>query len=184
MHLLTATPFTLAAIMRILTAIAIIVIAKSSFGQDLAKQKNAIDVEVDRISKQANLKTVSFSIQALKKVLHHINYQFIESKKKYIKIHRQFSHKNDTIQQMFYLKNGGLIYASEEITSYFTENGKTDSIIWKGDFYFANGKLIDHITLGHGKSEIDNWNPEHDILTAFSESKRDIARYKKKKAGG
>ncbi len=167
--------------MRILTAIAIISIAKSSFGQDLERQKNAIDLEVDRISKQANLKTVSFSIQALKKVLHQINYQYIESKKGYIKIRRQFSHKSDTIQQMFYLKNGGLIYANETITSYFTENGKTDSIIWKGDFYFENAKLIDHVTLGHGKSEIETWNPEQDMLTAFSESKRDIARYKKKK---
>jgi hypothetical protein len=170
--------------MKLILAIAIIILSKVSLGQDLIKQKAAIDAEVERISKQGKLKTGRFSIQALKKVLHYIKYQYIENSSGYIKISRQFSHKNDTIQQTFYVKNGGLIYATEKITSYFTDNGKTDSIVWSGDFYFANSKLIDHITLGHGKSEFDNWNPQQDMLTAFRESKRDIARYKKKNNGG
>ena len=170
--------------MKLLFAIVIIITAKASFGQDLEKEKSAIDLEVDRISRQFNSKTVSFSIQALKGVLHYINYQYIESTKGYDKIRRQFSHKSDTIQQTFYLKNGVLIYATETIATYFTENGNTDSIVWKGDFYFANGKLIDYVTLGHGKSELDTWNPEKDMLTALSDSKRDIKRFKIKKNGG
>ena len=170
--------------MRHLFTIAIILITIASSGQDLKKQKTAIDAHVEYISKQANLKTASFSIQALKKVLHHIHYQYIENTKVYVYIRREFSDKSDTIQQTFYLNNGELIYATEIITSYFTENGKTDSIVWKGDFYFENCKLIAHVTLGHGKSEMDTWNPEQDILTAFSESKRDIARYKLEKDGG
>lgn len=165
--------------MRLLFAIAFVIIVKASFGQDLEKQKTAIDADVESISKQTNLKTESFSIQALKKALHYINYQFIENTDGYVKIHRQFSHKNDTIKQTFYFKNNGLIYATEKITSYFTENGKTDSIVWKGDFYFANGRVIDYVTLGHGKSEIDTWDPEQDMLTALRESKQDIERHKK-----
>jgi len=167
--------------MRTLLAITFTFILNISFGQDLDKRKIAIDAEVERISEQSTVGTVNFSIQTLKKVLNYISYQYRESSKGYVKISRQFSHKNDTIHQDFYLKDGSLIYAHEIITSYFTNNGKTDSIGWSGGFYFAKGKLIDCITHGHGKSEMDSWNPEKDMLTAFEESKKDITRYKKKK---
>jgi hypothetical protein len=169
--------------MRSLLTIILILSSGLLFGQDLEKQKAVIDAEVERISHRSKLTTVSFSIQALKKVLHYISYRYVESPGGYVKIERQFSQKNDTIRQAFYLKDGSLIYVTEKITTYFTDNGKTDSIIWSGDFYFSKEKLIDHVTLGHGKSEIDTWNPEQEILTALSESKRDIARYKKNKKG-
>ena len=170
--------------MRLSLVIAIIFLSNLSFGQDLEKQKVAIDAEIERISKQSNSAAVSFSIQAMKKRLHYIRYNYVVNKSGYVKISRQFSNKNDTTQQTFYLKEGKLIHATETITSYFHEKGKTDSIGWSGGFYFANGKLIDHITLGHGKSELETWNPEQEMLTAFDESKKDIARYQKKKNGG
>lgn len=56
-----------------------------------------------------------------------------------------------------------------------------NKIIWSGRFYFANGKLIDHISLGHGKSKVDTWKPGQVMLTDFDESKKDIARYQGKK---
>lgn len=170
--------------MRLSIIVAIILLSNLSFGQNLEKQKAAIDTEVERISKQSKPTAVSFSIQAMKKRLHYIHYNYIVNKSGYVKISRRFSHKNDTIQQTFYLNAGKLIHATETITSYFHEKGKTDSITWSGGFYFANGKLIDHITLGHGKSEFENWNPEKEMLTAFAESKKDIARYRGKKKGG
>lgn len=48
---------------------------------------------------------------------------------------------------------------------------------------FRKGKLFDHVTLGHGKSETEEWDPEKEMLTALADSKRDIARYKGKKRG-
>ena len=165
--------------MRILITIAIALVTTVSLGQDLEKRKAAIDTEVQRIS-ESKLREVSFSIVALKKVKHNISYRYLEDRTGYVKISRQFSRKNDTTQQSFYLKNGELIYATETIISYYTENHQTDSITWSGDFYFSRGKLIHHITLGHGKSESENWNPEQGLLAALFESKRDIARYKKR----
>lgn len=167
--------------MRLLLAISAILFSKVLYGQDIDKQKAAIDAEVERISKQSKLKTERFSIQALKKVLHYIDYQYVENTKGYVNISRQFSHQNDSVQQTFCLKDGKLIHATEVITSYFNDKDKRDSIAWSGSFYFAKGRLIDHITLGHGKSELDTWNPEQDMVTALSDAKRDIARYKKKK---
>jgi hypothetical protein len=170
--------------MRLSLVIAIILLSNFSFGQNLEKQKAAIDAEVERISSLSKSAAESFSIQAMKKRLHYIYYNYVVNKSGFVKISRQFSHKSDTIQQTFYLKAGKLIHATETITSYFNAKGKTDSITWSGGFYFANGKLIDHITLGHGKSELETWNPEQEMLTAFNESKKDIARHRGKKNGG
>lgn len=158
--------------MRLAIFIALILLSNLSFGQNLEKQKAAIDTEVERISKQSKSPALSFSIQAMKKRLHYVRYNYVVNKSGYVKISRQFSNENDTIQQTFYLKSGKLIHATETITSYFQEKGKTDSITWSGGFYFENGKLIDHITLGHGKSELEIWNPEKEMLTAFDEPKK------------
>ncbi len=177
-------PSTLAAIMRLLPILFLVLISNASFGQDLVRQKNAIDAEVDRISKESDLKATVFSIQAAKKVLHIISYQYIENTKGCIVIRRQFSRGNDTTQQTFYLRDGELIYAVEKITSYLIENSKIDSLVWKGDFYFSNGELIDHSITGRRRSQIDNWSPGQGILAAFSESRKDIARYKGNLNGG
>ena len=167
--------------MKVLLAIALSFVLSASFGQDVEKQKAAIDAVVERISKLKEAKTESFTIQAKKKVLHDISYQYLEGAGGYVKISRSFSHKNDSIHQEFYLKGGSLIYANETIVSYFTGNGTNDSIAWSGGFYFANGKLIDHISLGHGKSEEESWDPEKEMLMAFNEAKRDVGRYKRNK---
>ena len=112
-----------------------------------------------RISQNASLQEISFSIQAIKKPLHYIHYQYVEDKEGYVKISRQYSCEKDSIQQTFYLKEGKLIFAKEKITS-FIETGRTEYLSWSGEFYFSNGKLIDLETLGHGKSEIETWQPE------------------------
>ena len=169
--------------MRLFSAIIISLVWSPAFGQDTISLKKDIDTEVHRIQANSRLKPVTFSIQAMKKVLHYISYSYTENENGYVKISRQFSRKNDTTRQMFYLKKDQLIFATEKIVSFYTENNQTDSITWSGDFYFSKGKLIDHVTLGHGKSELDSWDPEQDLLNAFNESKQDIDRYKKKKNG-
>ena len=153
----------------------------STFAQDaVSSKRESIDVDVQKIRNDSSLKPVSFSIQALKKVLHYISYNYISNADGYVRISRQFSHNNDSIRQTFYLKKGQLIFANEQIVSYYTENNKTDSIGWSGDFYFSNGKLIYFETLGHGKSEDETWNPEQNMLSAFNDSVNDINRHKKK----
>ncbi len=165
--------------MRVLFTLAILILSNVLFAQNLAQQKAVIITAVKNIDQNKNAKATSFSIPALKKVLHHISYQYSQDKDGYIKIFRQYSHKNDTTQEAYYFKKGQLIYATETIISYYSHQANIDSSIWKGDFYFANGKLIDHVTLGHGRSETEEWNPEQDVLQSLREAKRDIERYKK-----
>jgi hypothetical protein len=172
----------LAAIMRVLTTILFILISISAVGQSIETQKAKIEIEVEQIENNCQHKPIHFTITALKKVKHDIQYTFIETSKGYVKITRQFSRKNVITFQSFFLKSGDLIYAIE--TTFYDSNKNSDSVKWSGKFYFSKGKLIDYITLGHGKSELEDWDPEQGILMAFQESKRDISRHKKMKNGG
>jgi hypothetical protein len=162
--------------MRFFLFISFILISANAFGQNIEAEKARIDVEVQRIDQPGKLATKNFTIQALKKVLHYIRYEYVVDKNNYLKISRQFSYKNDSIQQVFYLQNDRLIFAKETIVSYFTDKDRRDTVLWAGVFYFSRGKLIDHTTHGHGKSELDMWNPRQEMEIALKESKRDIAR--------
>lgn len=72
-----------------------------------------------------------------------------------------------------------LIFSTESITYYY---GK-DSIGWAGIYYFSKGKLQDHETLGHGKSELDTWNPEAEVLRNYHKVKAVIVNYMRKMNG-
>jgi hypothetical protein len=74
--------------------------------------------------------------------------------------------------EKYYFKDGSLIYAYER-EIFFLES-IDDGTTWAGEFYFSKGKLIDHITLGHGKSESDEWDPEKDILQLLKKRKTEL----------
>lgn len=81
------------------------------------------------------------------------------------------------IIQVYYLANNKLIYAEENDNIYFEK----DTSMWKGWYYFENNQLVDYVTLGHGKSETDEWNPEKDVLAAYNKAIARIKEYQKKK---
>ncbi len=67
--------------------------------------------------------------------------------------------------KVYYLDKGELVYAKEGERMNFPSF--KDFIGWAGSFYFSKGKLIDFITLGHGKSEVGDWDPEKDTFKMF-----------------
>jgi hypothetical protein len=140
------------------------------------------DSIVKAIDSSKILSVKNFRITARKKVLHSIGYTYYSDKNEIVKITREFSDKIDSIGQTFYLQKGKLFYATERIVSHYKKDNVVDSITWSGSFYFLEGKLVYHDTLGHGKSEHENWDPETAMLSAFKDAKRDIYRYKKKKS--
>ena len=69
------------------------------------------------------------------------------------------SHKKDTYyQEIYFEKNGELIYA-KETENYIPKNHFTQ-MAWNCEFYAKNGKLIALMSLGHGKTEDEEWNPD------------------------
>jgi hypothetical protein len=156
-----------------------ILAAQNAAAQNVAVVKKVIDsiVAVTEIGKsQVSHK---FSIAAVKKVSPNINYHYQTRQGSIVKIIRYFGSNNDSTTQTFYFKNNNLVYSTEAITSYSFADNQRDSIIWIGSYYFSGGKLIDMVTLGHGKSETETWDPETEVLANCKSAKNDIARFNK-----
>ena len=61
-------------------------------------------------------------------------------------------------EEIYFEKNGELIYALES-SMYMPINHFATSP-WVCEFYFRGGKLLYYESLGHGKTETDEWEPE------------------------
>jgi len=78
--------------------------------------------------------------------------------------------------EKYYLRNGALIYAYESEVFFETGQNMKEGIMWNGDFYFSKGKLIEHVTNGHGRSELDDWDPEKEILQKWKKRKEELSK--------
>lgn len=79
------------------------------------------------------------------------------------------SYQDQTFFMEIYLvQDGKLIYALEEEKD-MPFNHHTQSI-WRCEYFIRSGRVFDYTSLGSGKTEDDNWNPE-DIITQFSDRK-------------
>jgi len=159
-------------------ALIIFLIPFSTFGQKETFNSSAIDKIVDTIDKMSETQSKTFTIQ---KRLN--NKSFIENWQYYE--NRQFSriiidYKIDSIaySEKYYFNGGSFIYAYEAKTMYFPSLGSNAYQGWSGGFYFLRGKLIDHTTLGHGKSESDDWDPEKEILQRLKKRNKELESLK------
>lgn len=69
------------------------------------------------------------------------------------------SHSDEIFnQEIYFEKNGQLRYAKE--TENYMPLNSFSQVPWNCKFYFENGELATFISLGHGKTENDTWEPE------------------------
>ncbi len=71
-------------------------------------------------------------------------------------------------EEEYYLSKGSLVFATEKEVMLFPSMSPVDSIGWSGVFYFSEHKLLYQSTLGHGKSEQDDWDPYNEVRVRFS----------------
>jgi len=135
-----------------------------SFGQDslLRKQIDELVLSIDK----ADGKTSTFKISST-----YYQYKIINGKLS--KIESRLKKGSIKTIRIFYIKNSSLILSTEKEITYFGN----DSITWGGGFYFKNGKLIDYETLGHGKSEDENWKPEIEVIANYNKAKKVVSVY-------
>lgn len=69
------------------------------------------------------------------------------------------SYENEIFYQEVYFELNGELRYAKETENYTPKNGFAE-IKWNCKFFFENGKLITNISLGHGKTEDENWNPD------------------------
>jgi hypothetical protein len=156
----------------ILVFIALFSLTNSS-AQSIQKTKQSIDVQVNTIDHGIKTRQYSFTKKEDKKLLH---YTYHINSGNVVMISRSFGENNDSVKQAFYYNKDKLIYSTESIISYYITDNVTDSIGWGGNYYFSNNKLIDLVTLGHGKSEEDSWNPEKEVLLNSNHARKDVMK--------
>jgi hypothetical protein len=161
-----------------IVALIIFLIPFLAFGQKEAVDSSAINRIVDTIDELSGKKSKPYSLKKRSG-----NKSFSEAWQ-YYKDH-QFSriiidYKIDSTiySERYYLKNGSLIYACENEIMYFPSLGPGEFQGWSGSFYFLKDKLIDHVTLGHGRSESDDWDPEKEVLEKMKRRKEDLRKLK------
>lgn len=87
------------------------------------------------------------------------------------------SHKGSVYyQEIYFEKNGDLIFAKE--TENYMPKNHFIQMAWNCEFYAENGKLISLISLGHGKTEDEEWNPEI-IFTMYKNRLKELEKIKK-----
>ena len=71
-----------------------------------------------------------------------------------------YAYNNTYYVEKYSVYKGELINSYEEETMYeFGSNAKGQGLPWQGTYYWENNKIVLESTNGHGKSEIDDWDP-------------------------
>lgn len=83
------------------------------------------------------------------------------------------------VKQTWYQHQGALLFATEHETSYYGR----DSIKWGGTYYFQQGSLIHYVTLGHGKSETETWDPQKEVLAAWLKARSAVLNHLNRRTG-
>lgn len=106
------------------------------------------------------------------------NYTFGMSESRAVKIVHRFQRGIVDLVQTFYLRDTSLIFSKETETSYYLHG---DTVYWSGMYYFKDGRLKDYETLGHGKSETEDWDPEKEVLENYSRARNAVLGYLEKR---
>ena len=136
---------------------------------------NEIVRKIDKLSKTSSRLFTNTKVINNKKVKE--AWQHFDNKQ-LAKIIINYTIDSTSYSEEYYFKDGSLIYAYEKeiLSSPFL--GMDEYSEWAGEFYFSKGKLIDLATLGHGKSESDDWDPEKETLQRMGKRKKELASLK------
>jgi hypothetical protein len=153
----------------------LLLLGNPTFSQDVALRKT-IDSTVHRIQACPNHVSTFTKVETINGNEIPIKYQLKTCKGFGTYIERIFSNKDSVVYQQFYEWDYELIYSIERIVNYYAR----DSITWRAIYYFSDGKLRDHETLGHGKSEMDSWDPEQEVIANYRRARNDIRGFLQK----
>lgn len=86
-------------------------------------------------------------------------------------------------QRNFYFNKDRLAYVLELEDHFYVDSSGTDHSgfdqHFRGDYYFSNNKLVDMVSLGHNRFEIDTNDPEREFLQLAVKYKRLILNKRK-----
>ncbi len=74
-------------------------------------------------------------------------------------------------REVYYSKNGALLYAVD--SDRYIKDNSIQNNIWECEFFIKNEKIYSEISLGYGKTERDDWDPNI-IFKMFEKRKKEL----------
>ena len=145
------------------------------------KKKESIDQYADTLEKDKGIKKYQFIVKGKDK---EITYKYEKKGDKFVKMSRQWEIKNgaykETYSYHFLMKDEKKIYASEGIT-YQNYKDPEDLSGWSVQFWLENNQVIYTTSLGHGKTEMDDWDYNKELKENFEYMLKTVKTFDKKK---
>lgn len=111
-----------------------------------------------------------------------ILYQYSKKGNEIIKISREWNEDKDnytnTFTDYFLLKDGQSFYATQNIV-YTNKSDAEDMGGWKCIFWINKSKVINMTSLGHGKTELDDWDYELELKDNFNYMLKTVKEFDK-----
>lgn len=141
----------------------IIIKAQNDVQIEEEKYRDDIDVAVEEILMTCGLNgSKAISLNNNTKHYWEISEKCYENNKTYIIKY----HQNEVyFEEIYITQNDKLFYIKESETR--IPLNSFEQIRWNNQYYFKNGLFYTNISLGHGKTEDENWN-ENDIIVRFN----------------
>lgn len=121
----------------------------------------------ETINKDSKIAEYQFEVKNKNK---NVQYRYSKKGNEIVEISREWKENNgnhvDTYTDYFLLKNGERVYANQN----FTYHNKSDNEImggWGCRFWINKNKVIHMTSLGHGKTERDDWDYEKELKENF-----------------
>jgi len=163
---------------RILIYCLMLIYSHFILGQDKVSNENNFKEKVrkefnDNYAK-CTLSKIKYGITNFHKTTEFWSVCELENKNRIINI--DFYVKQTFYQEIYFEVNGKLRYI-KEVESYIPKNSFSQAS-WNVEYFFNNGKMVDLISLGHGKTEDPNWNPDT-ILKMYKSRIEDLKKMTK-----
>jgi len=145
---------------------------------DLIEVEN-INKYSEIIDKDSQITKYQFQVKGKKKTIH---YHYEKKGNEIVKISREWKENSNNWWELyndyFLLKNGERVFASQSIT-YTNMSDAEDIIGWSVSFWIDKNKVIHMTSLGHGKTEMDDWDYESELKENFNYMLKTVKNYDK-----
>lgn len=133
----------------------------------------------EAIDKEPKVTEYKFEVKGKDKT---ILYQYSKKGNEIVKISREWNEDKDnytnTFTDYFLLKDGQRVYATQNIV-YTNKSDAEDMGGWKCFFWINKSKVINMTSLGHGKTELDDWDYELELKDNFNYMLKTVKEFDK-----
>ena len=153
----------------------------SQIQYDSLKIRN-INQYVSKVENDKSKKAKKFSV--VTKENKKINYEFVEKNGQIVKISRTWKTENngweEITREQYILKEEKMVFAFQGTESYL-KTDRENQYGWSCNFWIEDNKVIYMNSLGHGKTEDENWDYEKEIRENFNFMMKTIRKHQNKK---